>query len=166
MSKVVGYRERDFDNEYGIAPNYEGDGETTGINPLSLVAIIRMAIAQNKIVKTREKNKEKYKDDLLHKYYYYKGMYDTNSILDIKNTWKKLTHDDYLQSESTYFWQIFINTVHQSLNKDSLLKYIEEADYLQLISSIDDISHLLPSYEMWDVSRLIRNDKESFTSLK
>ena len=162
MSKVVGYRERDFDNEYGIAPNYDGDGETTGINPLSLFAIIRMAIAQNKIVKTREKNSLKLKNDLLTKYYYYKGMYDTNSICDIKKVWKELTHNDYLMSESTYFWQIFINTIHQSLNKDNLLKYIEEADYLQLISSIDDISHLLPFYEMWDVSRLIRNDKESF----
>lgn len=162
MSKIVGYKERDFDDEYGITPTYEGDGKTTGITPLSIIAIIRMAIAQNKIVKTREKNKEKYKDDLLHKYYYYKGMYDTNSILDIKDTWKKLTHDDYLQSESTYFWQIFINTVHQSLNKDSLLKYIDESDYLSLISNMNDISHLLPFYEMWDVSRLIRNDKEAY----
>ena len=162
MSKIVGYKERDFDDEYGITPTYEGDGETTGITPSSIIAIIRMAIAQNKIVKTREKNKEKYKDDLLHKYYYYKGMYDTNSILDIKNVWKKLTHDDYLQSESTYFWQIFINTVHQSLNKDNLLKYIDESDYLSLISNMNDISHLLPFYEMWDVSRLIRNNKSSF----
>ena len=162
MSKIVGYKERDFDEEYGITPTYKGDGETTGITPLSIIAIIRMAIAQNKIVKTREKNKEKYKDDLLHKYYYYKGMYDTNSILDIKNTWKTLTHDDYLQSESTYFWQIFINTVHQSLNKDSLLKYIDEADYLSLIGNMNDISHLLPFYEMWDVSRIIRSDKVAF----
>ena len=161
MSKVVGYKERDFDNEYGITPTYEGDGQTTGINPISLVAIARMAIAQNKIVKTREKNKEKYKHDLLVKYYYYKGMYDTNSIQDIKKTWKELTHDDYLLSESTYFWQIFINTIHQSLNKDSLLKYITEEDYLALISNMDDISHLLPFYEMWDVSRLIRKDKTS-----
>jgi len=162
MSKIVGYKERDFDEEYGITPTYEGDGETTGITPSSIIRIIRIALAQRKIVKTREKNAEKYKTDLLHKYYYYKGMYDTNSILNIKNTWRKLTHDDYLQSESTYFWQIFINTVHQSLNKDSLLKYMEEKDYLVLISNIDDISHLLPFYEMWDVSRLIRNNKKSF----
>ena len=161
MSKVVGYKERDFDNEYGITPTYEGDGETTGVTLTSIIAIIRMAIAQNKIVKTRESNALKYKDDLLTKYYYYKGLYDTNSILDIKKTWKRLTHDDYLQSESTYFWQIFINTIHQSLNKDSLLKYIEESDYLTLISNIDDISHLLPFYDMWDVSRIIRSKEDS-----
>ena len=166
MSKIVGYKERDFDEEYGIVPTYEGDGHTTKATPISLIAILRMAIAQSKIVKTREKNKVFLKDDLLKKYYYYKGMYDTQSIKDIKTTWKELTHDDYLYSESTYFWQIFINTVHQSLNKDSLLKYIEERDYLDLISNMDNISHLLPFYDMWDVSRTIRNNKDEFNYWK
>ena len=64
MSQVVGYKEREFDNEYGITPTYEGDGQTTGITPISIIAIIRMAIAQSKIVKTREKNKEFLKQDL------------------------------------------------------------------------------------------------------
>ena len=163
MSKVIGYKEREFDSEYGIKPTYEGDGKTTGVTLGSIISIIRMALAQSKIVKTREKNAEKYMDDLLHKYYYYKGLYDTKSIKDIKSVWMKLTHDDYLQSESTYFWQIFINTIHQSLNKDSLLVYMEEADYLTLIGNIDDISHLLPFYDMWEVSRKIRNDKDSFS---
>ena len=40
---------------------------------------------------------------------------------------------------------------------------MEEKDYLTLIGNIDDISHLLPFYDMWDVSRLIRNDKKSYT---
>jgi pyruvate,water dikinase len=162
MSKVVGYKERDFDEEYGVTPTYDGDGETTGVTISSIVRILKMAIAQRKIVKTREKKAETLKQELLEKYYAYKGMYDTESILDIKKTWKQLTHDDYLFSESTYFWQIFINTVHQSLNKDSLLKYIEESDYLALISNIEDISHLLPFYDMWDATRTIRNDKECF----
>ena len=166
MSKVVGYKERDFDNEYGITPTYEGDGETTGISIISIIDIIRMALAQSKIVKERENSKFKLKNDLIIKYYYYKGMYDTNSILDIKKSWKELTHDDYLFSESTYFWQIFINTIHQSLNKDNLLKYITEADYLSLISNMNDISHLLPFYDMWDVSRIIRNDKKAFNYWK
>ena len=166
MSKVIGYKEREFDGEYGITPTYEGDGETTGVTLKSIYSIIRMALAQRKIVKTREENAEKYMDDLLHKYYYYKALYDTGSIKDIKSTWKTLTHDDYLQSESTYFWQIFINTIHQSLNKDSLLIYMEESDYLTLISNIDDISHLLPFYDMWEVSRKIRKDKKSYTYWK
>ena len=161
MSRVIGYKEREFDNEYGINPTYVGDGQTTKASLKSLIAILKMAIAQNKIVKTREQNKEILKSDLLEKYNDYKENYDNNAIKDIKQDWYKLTHDDYLKSESTYFWQIFINTIHQSLNKDSLLKHISEEEYLTLIGNIDDISHLLPFYEMWDASRKIRSDKNS-----
>ena len=160
MSKVVGYKEREFDNEYGITPTYTGDGQTTGITLRSIKDIIRMALAQKKIVNERNKNQENLKSELLKKYYNYKKMYETNNIQDIKKVFYKLTFEDYKFSETTYFYQIFINTIHQSLNKDSLLKYIKEEDYLTLISNIDNISHLLPFYEMWDISRIIRNNSE------
>ena len=162
MSQVVGYKEREFDSEYGIKMNYEGDGETTKLTLKSLKDIIRMAIAQKKILNTRNKNAEKYKADLLDKYYNYKNNYDNKDIKDIKKTWYELTHEDYLQSESTYFWQIFINTIHQSLYKDGLLKYVSESEYLTLLGSIEDISHLLPFYNMWDISRIIRKNKNNF----
>ena len=68
MSRVVGYKEREFDSEYGIKMNYEGDGEVTKVTPQSIVAIIRMAIAQKKILKTRNDNAEIYKKELLEKY--------------------------------------------------------------------------------------------------
>ena len=162
MSQVVGYKEREFDSEYVIKMNYEGDGETTKLTLKSLKDIIRMALAQKKILNTRNKNAEKYKADLLDKYYIYKNNYDRRQINDIKKSWYELTHEDYLQSESTYFWQIFINTIHQSLYKDGLLKYVSESEYLTLLGSIEDISHLLPFYDMWDVSRKIRNNNDIF----
>ena len=162
MSQVVGYKEREFDSEYGIKMNYEGDGETTKLTLKSLKDIIRMAIAQKKILNTRNKNAEKYKADLLDKYYIYKNNYDRRQINDIKKSWYELTHEDYLQSESTYFWQIFINTIRQSLYKDGLLKYVSESEYLTLLGSIEDISHLLPFYDMWDISRKIRNNNDIF----
>ena len=162
MSQVVGYKEREFDSEYGIKMNYEGDGETTKLTLKSLKDIIRMAIAQKKILNTRNRNAEKYKADLLDKYYIYKNNYDRHQINDIKKSWYELTHEDYLQSESTYFWQIFINTIHQSLYKDGLLKYVSESEYLTLLGSIEDISHLLPFYDMWDISRKIRKNNDIF----
>ena len=158
MSKIIGYREREFDSEYGVKINYEGEGNTTKITPKSLFRIIRIALVQSKIVKVRKDNALKYKNDLLDKYYFYKELYDKKKISNIEEVWYKLTKDVYLQSESTYFWQIFLNTVHQSLYKDSLLKYVSEIEYLSLLGSIDNISHLLPFYEMWDISRKIRED--------
>ena len=37
MSQVVGYKEREFDSEYGIKMNYDGDGQTTKLTFKSLV---------------------------------------------------------------------------------------------------------------------------------
>ena len=161
MSKVVGYKEREFDSEYGIRMNYEGDGATTRISLKSIVAIVRMALAQNRILKTRNKNAVHYKEELLEKYNAYKAAYDSgDKEEDIRAVWKRLIFEDYLQSESTYFWQIFINTIHQSLYKDGLLRYVSESEYLTLLGSIENISHLLPFYDMWNISRKIRKNEE------
>ena len=166
MSRVVGYKEREFDNEYGIRITYEGDGETTGVTPASLFRIARMAVAQKKIVKERNENKENLKADLLAKYENYRKLYDEDSIGDIKSVWYKLIKEHYLYSETTYFWQIFINTIHQSLYKDGLLKYVSEADYLTLLSTLENISHMLPFYDMWKLSREIRKSDEEMSFVK
>ena len=166
MSQIVGYKEREFDSEFGVRINYEGDGATTKVTPKSIFKIAKIAIAQMKILNERRKNSEFLKNDLLNKYFNYKSNYDDKKIEDIKKSWYELTHDDYLFSESTYFWQIFINTVHQSLYKDGLLKYVNEVDYLVLLSSIENISHLLPFYDMWDISRKIRNNEEAYSFWK
>ena len=158
MSQVVGYREREFDQEYGIRRTYEGDGHVTRATPGALIHIARMALAQKKILKERRENAETLKGDLLKTYEEYKKNYDNHTIDDIKARFKTLTHDIYLHSETTYFWQIFINTIHQSLYKDGLLKYVSESEYLTLLGSIDNISHMLPFYAMWDLSRKILND--------
>jgi len=159
MSKVVGYREREFDNEYGIKGKYEGDGVTTKVTPGSLLRLGRMALAQKKIVSEREACAEQLRDDLLAKYNDYIRNFESNKKSLVK-TWRKLTHDDYIWSESSYFWQIFINTIHQSLYKDSLLKYLSEDEYLTVLGGIKDISHLRPFYAMWSASRSFREDKK------
>ena len=161
MSQVIGYREREFDNEYGIAGDYEGDGEVTRVTPASLAKMLRVVVRQSRILRHRRMNAEKYKEELLERYYAYKYKYDHHRIGNIRKEFFRLTKKTYLRSESTYFWQIFINTIHQSLYKDSLLKYVSESEYLTLLGSIDNISHLLPFYEMWDVTRKIREDSEA-----
>lgn len=161
LSKVIGYKEREFDSEYGVRITYEGDGHTTKLTPGTLTAITRMFFAQKRILNERKAHCQEYKEDLLKKYYCYKEKYDNHAIEDIEKEWYQLTRITYLQSEATYFWQIFINTVHQSLYKDSLLKYVSESEYLTLLGAIDNISHMRPFYDMWEISRKIREDVES-----
>ena len=161
MEQIVGYKEREFDNEYGIVGDYEGDGKITGATPKVLFHMIPIIIEQTKVLNDRKKNSERYKQELLDLYYEYKKNLDEGTIEDITKEFFRITHETYLRSETTYFHQIFINTIHQSLYKDSLLKYVSESEYLSLLASIDNISHLLPFYDMWDITRKIRSDEEA-----
>lgn len=166
MEQIVGYKEREFDNEYGIVGNYEGDGKVTGATPKVLLHMVPIILKQSALLKDRRKNSERYKQELLELYYGYKKKLDEGLIEDITGDFYKITHDTYLRSETTYFHQIFINTIHQSLYKEGLLKYVSESEYLTLLGSIDNISHLLPFYDMWDITRKIRAteaDKEYWT---
>ena len=124
MEQIVGYKEREFDNEYGIVGDYEGDGKVTGATPKVLFHMIPIIIKQKQLLDDRRKNSERYKQELLDLYYGYKDKLDNGKIEDITKEFVKITHETYLRSETTYFHQIFINTIHQSLYKDSLLKYV------------------------------------------
>ena len=166
MEQIIGYKEREFDSEYGIVGTYEGDGKRTGATPKVLLHMIPIIIKQNGFLKDRRKNSERYKQELLDLYYDYKDQYDNKKIKDITGSYMKITRETYLRSESTYFWQIFINTVHQSLYKESLLKDVSESEYLSLLGSINNISHLLPFYDMWDITRKIRNDSNALNYWK
>ena len=161
MSQIIGYKEREFDNEYGIQGNYEGDGQTTQVSPKILFKMAKIIYHQTKLLKDRRKNSEKYRSELLDKYSAYKKKYDEHAITGITNDYYELTRNVYQISETTYFWQVFINTIHQSLYKDSLLKYVSESEYLSLLSGIDNISHLLPFYEIWELTRQIRDDADA-----
>lgn len=164
MAKVPGYKERDFDSEFGVKITYSGNGNTTSINPKSIFGIIRIALAQRKIVGERKANAEALKSELLNTYSDYFEKKDNKFSSDeIKSIWKKLIFTDYLKSESTYFRQIFINTIHQSLYKDKILKHTTKGGYFTLIGGLDNISHLLPFYSIWEISREIRKDEKALS---
>ncbi|MFA5659488.1 MAG: PEP-utilizing enzyme, partial [Oscillospiraceae bacterium] len=164
MARAPGYKEREFDNELGVKISYDGNGVTTKITPKTIAGIAVMAFAQRKIVGERRKNAEALKDGLLKKYYSYLSDAGQEFSGDkIRFMWKALIFEDYLKSESTYFRQIFINTIHQSLFKDKLLKRTSKSGYFRLIGGLDNISHLLPFYNIWSISREIRSDKAALS---
>lgn len=148
MAKVPGYKEREFDNDLGVTPTYEGDGVTTGLTARSLLSAL-IVLAKNKVmVRARLRSNAKSKQRLL-------DIYEQRlaNVSDSAEAWKSLVFNDYLLSESTYFNQIFINTVAQSIYRDALLKHVSRADYLKLLMGLDDVSHLRPYQAIWELSR-------------
>lgn len=166
MSQVIGYKERDFDNEYGIKGEYEGDGKTTKLTPKTGIKMLRIALGHTKVKRERSKNYDKLKDELLTDFYKYKKKYDEHGIKDIKSEYIDITKTAYLKSESTYFWQVFLNTVQEAVFKSQLLKIISESEYLTLLGNLEDVSHMRPFYEIWELSRGIRLDPEAMSVWK
>ena len=161
MAKIPGYKERDFDSELGVTITYEGYGRTTKISPKSILGIIPVAFAQKELTKEQNNNVDNYKNELMKKYHEYVEMHK-NPIDDIESVWHKLIKIDYLQSECTYFWKIFINTIQQPLFKKSLPKGVSNSNYLDLIGGMKNISHLMPFYDVWKISRKICLDNLSY----
>jgi phosphohistidine swiveling domain-containing protein len=148
MSQVPGYKERDFDNDLGIAPTYEGDGVTTSINPKTLAIALLVYVKNRFLVRARLKSNIDSKEHLLN--IYKERLHSVDGTAD---SWKELIFTDYLLSEGTYFNQIFINTVAQSIYKESILKYTNKESYLKLLMGLKDISHLRPYQVIWQLSR-------------
>ena len=55
MEQIIGYKEREFDNEYGIVGDYEGDGKVTKATPGVLLHMIPIIIEQTKVLKEQAK---------------------------------------------------------------------------------------------------------------
>lgn len=156
MSQVIGYKERDFDNEYGIKGDYEGDGRTTKLTPKTGIRMLRIALGHNKVKKERAANYQALKDMLLADYDHYKEILGKE---DIEKGFLSVTRSAYLQSESIYFWQVYLNTVQEAVFKSELQRYITENEYLTLLGNLENVSHLRPFYEIWELSRKIRSDE-------
>lgn len=166
MSKIPGYVEEDFDQEYGIKKTYKGRGETTGITPGSLYHVSKIGLALRIFMREQDNKLKTFPQER-------KARYDElMAILEDQNQannkiivmWYHLTRYEYMETEGTYFQQIFLNTVQQALYKEKICKYISESDYLSLLSGLEDISHLRPFHFMWDISRAIREDEAKTSS--
>jgi pyruvate,water dikinase len=74
-----------------------------------------------------------------------------------------LVENEYLKVEGSYFTVIYNNTNLTTLFKDLLNKKNKKnkIQYLKLITGLQDLSHLQPSFSLWDLSRKIRDDKEA-----
>lgn len=163
MKKVPGYVEKDFDDDLGITRSYKGNGVVIKPSLSVLFPFIKTVIAYNYIVLKRTRNFESIRENLMLKYYdYFNKMKEIKEYRDIEADWVKLIKDDYHLSESTYFTQVFINTIWQTLFKNKMLKYVSSEEYYKLISSFDNISHLRLHNELNNLCSKIKKDNYSY----
>ena len=72
---------------------------------------------------------------------------------EIRMMWLDFVKGDYYLSEYSYFSYIFCTMILSTLFKDKAKKYIPANEMMNLIIGLNDLSHLRPIIEMWDMSR-------------
>jgi pyruvate,water dikinase len=159
MARVPGYKESEFDSEYGIAGTYDGQGHVTRLTLASIWTLARVGVTETIWLSRRRRQAESLKRDLLETYQLREVELEECGDDGIGQVFRQITEHDYQRSESTYFSQIFLNTVHQSLFKSALLKHTDTGGYLALIGGLGEVSHLAPFARLWELSRVIRADQ-------
>ncbi|MAF65853.1 MAG: hypothetical protein CMJ84_09380 [Planctomycetes bacterium] len=154
---IPGFVEREFDEELGIEVAYEGRGLTSKVTPRTLWNAARVFLALQRAIREQSALFE------VHTARQNRRLAELDGIdpatlerRELFALYEKLIGPDYFQSEGTYFTLVYNNSNLQSLYKGAFAKLRGEVDLLTLFSGLTDVSHLLPNYELWDVSRQIR----------
>lgn len=159
--RIPGFVEKEFDEDLGVKPTYKGKGEVTKISAKSLFNGLQILLAINKSAKnTINKSAAELEkiDSIISKYKHlnWNELSDTNFIAMATN----LISKDYLFVEGSYFKVIYDNSNVTTLFKDLLAKKNKKNSihYLKLITGLQNLSHLQPSFYLWKFSREILND--------
>jgi pyruvate,water dikinase len=164
MLKVPGFVEREFDEELGVTIQYEGDGRRSKMDPAKMFTLLRVVRAHFRIAKRQSKSLETRYIKKMDQYAFYKsGLSEHMSRETVVERWYQLVKDDYLGSETLYFWQIFINTIRQPLFKSKLFRYVDYKGYLNLISGLGSVSHLRNVVDLRELCASIRADEKAFS---
>jgi len=165
LARTPGYRERDFDLEFGIPLTYDGNGAETKLTAKTAMYMVPVALAQTRLLRQREaeagalvariRETARRRGEELH------GL----SGGPLERAFVQVTRDDYLFSESAYFTQIFLNTIHQSMFHDFVRPHVTDAEYMELLCGLDDVSHLRPVLDLWQISRGALGETEQKVAL-
>lgn len=163
MSRIPGFIEREFDDELGIYKAYSGDGRTSQLTPKTLVQLAKVAQKISSSTRKHQTQAQTLKDDLLKRYADYEqsllALTSTNSsVASVENLWRDIICEGHLASETSYFKQVFINTVQLSMKKTALLKHLSVEAFFQLISQLGTVSHLRPTTALQEISDRILAD--------
>lgn len=146
MVQIPGYIEREFDDELGVKKNYQGDGVRSQLTPRSLVHVAQVGVRLNLTTRSHQAKAEQTKQYLLEQYELLsrqiEGLKEQESLEETAALWDYVIQNAYMESETNYFKQVFINTVQLSMKKTALLRLLPVETFFQLIAKLGNVSHL------------------------
>jgi len=167
VKQVPGFNERSFDKSLGIEPDYDGDGHVTKYTLKSIVKGVQILIASKKSIAKRA-NVCKNEIQMTRQYFdSIEKQYQQESSLDeLLDFFRPMIRDLYLHVEGGYFYTIYDNsnaaTFCQEAIEKANAKRTDKISYLNLVAGLSNLSHMRPTYELWDLSEAIKMDDLAF----
>lgn len=168
MVKIPGFQEREFDQELGLQPTYEGAGRVGESSLTSYLKFLPTVWANIRSTRQRLEGAQQLKNNLLEEYtelsLKINAIDSQTPIKEIEELWLHIIKVAYIKSESIYFTQVFINTVQIAIKKDRLLKHMGNKQLLDLLSNIGNLSHTRPYQELKAIADWIKEDASRLES--
>jgi phosphoenolpyruvate synthase/pyruvate phosphate dikinase len=162
LKKLPGFNERHFDEDLGIAIPYKGDGHVTKTTFSSVIASLKVLFAMNR---SFNKAESKWSVILDYQHKRLKELKEKDlsnyTIDELSTFYISFLEKDFYYSESTYFNHIFDNSNLMTIFKELVRGIPGNISLIDLVSGLDDVSHLKLNHSIWDLSRKILSCEKS-----
>ncbi|MGH7294518.1 MAG: PEP/pyruvate-binding domain-containing protein, partial [Polyangiaceae bacterium] len=165
LEKIPGYVERNFDEDLGVAVTYEGPGRTTPTTLGGLASALPVLFALKRNYKERIEADKRFHAAFPERCREYDLEPEDLAKLDRPGFAKKLralVTGLYFETETSYFYTIYNTSnskldfkVHFEKAARACEKRGERLDYLALVSGLEDLSHMRPMKDLFDVCNQI-----------
>jgi len=98
------------------------DGFETKLTPQTISHLVNVGWRITKTTNLQRKTADEQHQRLLELYQILDSEIKQVDEANIERLWTKVVNEAYMQSETSYFWQVFVNTVQLSMKKQHCLK--------------------------------------------
>ena len=157
LSKVLGFNERDHDEDLGIQITYDGDGLVSKLSFKNIFQSLTTLYYTKKRISLEMKTYEETLLNLKEKTKISgKKTFDNCSTSELYSEFKSVVGNEYLQAEIKYFSFILTNLFVQSFFKNDVKKYVNKIDSHLFMNGIESISHMQVVKSAFDLSEKIK----------
>jgi len=161
LMKAPGFIERNYDMEIGIPITYEGSGETTKISLKFFRELPRIVLGVQRVITEQMSMVEEFNKTQLEKYKKFNSeKLEGKNLEELEHIWKQFMTEEFFVNEEPYLLQAYLSTTKLSMFRKAILEILEYGEYLNLLSGMQNVSHIRPlKKESEIVNRISKNKK-------
>ncbi|MEM7394061.1 MAG: PEP-utilizing enzyme, partial [Verrucomicrobiota bacterium] len=162
LRKLPGFVERQFDEDLGVEVAYEGEGHVTRTNPKTVLSGLSVVARLKRAFREQRRSWKTFRQDQ-------RQRLDELAAVDLEamdrdtgvRFYRRFIDQEYLRSEGAYFVQVYNNSNIITLFNDRIRKYRDRIQFVDLVTGLEDVSHLALNHGLWDLSRKLLADEDA-----